>query len=52
MNADNARAIFDNVAKNTTDKDAKARIEILREYFCNPEFRAWLHGFAWEANKK
>jgi hypothetical protein len=43
MAADEARAIFDAaIASGSQDPDRIANVEMLREYFCNPEFRAWM----------
>lgn len=40
MNADKAREIFNEAIKNSTDETHTAKLELLREYACNPEFRA------------
>jgi len=38
-------------AKAAGDKDSVARIEIVREFTTNPEFRASLEQFCWQARK-
>jgi hypothetical protein len=52
MNSTEARAIFDaarDKAMVEGDADGAARAELLREYFCNPDFREKLHDFSWDA---
>lgn len=42
MTTEQAREVFNQVAAEQTargDQDAVARTELLREWFCNPEFR-------------
>ena len=36
----------------TTERDQAAMREIAREYFTNPEFRAWLEQTTWERNNQ
>jgi len=40
MTRDEARAIFDDVIAKSTDADQVAKVEMLREYFCNDAFRS------------
>jgi hypothetical protein len=47
MTPEVARAIFDAAYAAEPDPDKRARLELLREYFCNPDFRRGLHDFAW-----
>lgn len=42
MNAAEVKQVFDKVIVTLTDQDKIARLEIAREYFTNPEFRAAL----------
>ncbi len=46
------RAVFNSVLARTSDPDQRARIELLREYYCNPELREWLHDFSWQQTGK
>ena len=49
MTTQEAREVFDLAAKNAADADQVARIELLREYFTNADFRASLEQKLWEA---
>ncbi len=40
MNSQQAREIFNAAIAGETDADRIAKVELLREFFCNPEFRA------------
>lgn len=40
MNDDDARKVFDAMIAQTADPDRRAELELCREYFCNPAFRA------------
>lgn len=51
MNNQEARRIFDQAIANETDQDRIARVELLREYFTNPEFRAALLDHVAELNR-
>jgi hypothetical protein len=54
MDNTEAREIFDAVrakALDEGDADGAARAELLREYFCNPDFREKLRKFSWDATK-
>jgi hypothetical protein len=42
MQTTEARAIFDAVIATTTSPDERAKRELLREWFTNPDFRAAL----------
>lgn len=48
----NVRAVFNAVLDATKDPDARARLQLLREYYCNPELREWLHDFSWQQTGK
>lgn len=45
-----ARRVFDKVAAETNDPDARANIELCREYFTNPDFRRAMEGMVATAN--
>jgi hypothetical protein len=47
MTDQEARAIFDNARAAEQDPDRRAEIELLREYFCNPQFRRDLADHLW-----
>ena len=47
-----AREIFNQAAAAQTDADAIARIELAREYFTNPTFRAALEKMVWQQSQK
>jgi len=40
MTQTEARRVFDEVIAKSTDADQVAKVEMLREFFCNPGFRA------------
>jgi hypothetical protein len=44
-----ARKIFAEAASKAIDADTLAKIELAREYFLNPAFRANLEAATWEA---
>lgn len=46
------REMFNQVIATQTDPDKIAKLELCREYFCNPEFKAWLQDFVWAANQE
>ena len=48
MTRNEARAIFNQAIENETDADRIAKIELLREYFTNPEFRQKLADYVYE----
>ena len=50
MTSQEARAHFDAAIARTDNKDQIANIEIAREYFTNPTFRANLEQFIWDIN--
>lgn len=43
MTATDARAVFDEAIAQETDPDRIARVELLREFFCNEEFRQFIY---------
>jgi len=43
-----AREVFNQVIAQATDADTIARLELSREYFTNPEFRAKLEEFMFQ----
>jgi hypothetical protein len=52
MNAKQAREMFDAAIKAHSDQNAIARLELAREFFCNPAFRKTLEQKVWEINTK
>jgi Mg2+ and Co2+ transporter CorA len=50
MNTNKARKIFDAMIAETTNGEQRAKIELLREYLCNTEFRIALHDEVWKIN--
>lgn len=50
MTNEEARAIFNEVISKQTDEAKIAKLEVLREYFTNPEFRANLEEFTFNLN--
>lgn len=50
MTVEQAREVFDVAAKGTTDADRIARIELLREYFTNEDFRRAFADHVWNLN--
>jgi hypothetical protein len=50
MTTNEAREIFNAAIAAATDADAIAKIELCREYFTNPEFRASLESYVYEIN--
>lgn len=48
MTTQEARQTFNAAIKATADPDAVAKLEIVREYFTNAEFRAKLEDFTFE----
>lgn len=51
MTTKEARQLFDAVAADTTDANARAGIELAREYFTNPTFRKALEQHVWDLNQ-
>lgn len=39
MDTQKARAEFDKMISSATDPDKIAKLELMREFFCNPDFR-------------
>ena len=42
MTPEQMRAVFDQTLVGEADEDRIAKVQLLREYFCNPDFRAGL----------
>lgn len=51
MTNEAAREVFNQVIANQTDTDTIARIEIVREYFTNADFRKAMEDMVWERNQ-
>lgn len=49
MTNETASQIFADAASNAADAETLAKIELAREYFLNPAFRANLQQATWEA---
>jgi hypothetical protein len=45
VTSNEARRVFNAALAGITDPDRRAKIEVAREYFCNPAFRAALKQF-------
>lgn len=52
MNTEQAKRIFNDAIAKQTDADKVARLELVREYFTNPEFRTALHDHVWAINQQ
>ena len=50
MNKTEARAVFNKVIAGESNPDQVAKLELLREYFCNPEFKQALEDETWRRN--
>lgn len=48
MNTEQAREQFNAAIDRQTDPDQRARLELAREYFCNPEFRSAIEDHLWQ----
>lgn len=46
-----ARAIFDLMAKAEMDLNERAAFELVREWACNPNFRERLREYVWRMNQ-
>ena len=47
------RAAFDAaVTRNAADPNKVARLELAREFFCNPRFRTWLQDEVFKINQR
>lgn len=46
----NDRSMFDDAIARTDDPDRKATLELCREYFCNPDFRAAFEQHVFDLN--
>ena len=51
MTNEEARNVFNQVISQTTDADEIAKLELLREYFTNADFRSAMHDMVWEVNQ-
>ena len=51
MTSNEARNIFNAAIASNTDADQIAKIELCREYFTNPEFRAALEAHTFAASQ-
>jgi len=51
MNTEQAREHFNDAIARQTDPDRRARLELAREYFCNPEFRRALEDHLWQGRE-
>lgn len=45
------RRMFTQAMEQSADPDRRAELELLREYFANPDFRARLNDYVWEVNQ-
>jgi len=52
MTATEARQVFDSAIATETDADRIAKLELLREYFTNADFRKALEDHVWELSRK
>ena len=43
-----ARKVFNQMIAESTDADQIAKLEVVREYFTNQDFRANLEQFSWD----
>lgn len=50
METNEVREIFNKVIAGQTDPDRVANLEIVREYFTNPDFKRALEDFVWQVN--
>ena len=50
MEKEQAREIFDAAIANETDGDRIAKVELMREYFCNDTFRIALQNYVAQIN--
>jgi hypothetical protein len=51
MNTSEVRAIFNQVIATESNPDKVARLEIVREYFTNPDFRRKMEDYTWQKQK-
>ncbi len=51
MTNSQAKAIFNKAIAATTDADAIARLELVREYCTNPAFKVALEDHVWATNQ-
>ena len=52
MDNEAAKAIFNQVIAQQADADKIAKLEIVREFFTNPDFRKYLEDTAWQINSR
>lgn len=50
MTNEEARKVFDSALSKIKDPEQVEKIELVREYFTNPEFRSNLEKFVYEVN--
>ena len=50
MTATEARKVFDDIIAGETDPEQVAKLELTREYLCNPAFRAALEEYTFRVN--
>lgn len=48
MTDQEAREVFNQMIEKATDKDTIAKLEMVREFLTNPDFRANLEQFTWD----
>lgn len=48
MHDNEAREIFNNAIAESNDADQRASLEVVREFFTNPEFREALADYSWQ----
>ena len=51
MTNEQAREIFNAAIASETDSDRIAKVELMREYFCNETFRTVLHDHVWNVKQ-
>ena len=51
MTTEQLKAAFNQAIAKVADADARARMEVAREFFTNPDFRKKLEAFAWQNRK-
>lgn len=52
MNSNEAKQIFQNAIDNETNADRIAKLELLREYFTNEDFRKALEAYLFEQQEQ
>jgi hypothetical protein len=51
MTNQQAKEVFNQAIRNTTDANAIAKIELAREFFTNASFRKALENHVWQLNR-